>query len=121
VMAVMAVSPGLAPTLVLGLALGVASITFMVSTTSIVQIRALPDMRGRVLALQAMLFFGSKPIGGPIVGWVAEQWGARYSLALGAWAALGTGMWGLAASRRREVPAAAAVARDDEPPEPVVA
>ncbi len=121
VMAVMAVSPGLAPTLVLGLALGVASITFMVSTTSIVQIRALPDMRGRVLALQAMLFFGSKPIGGPIVGWVAEQWGARYSLALGAVAALGTGLWGLAAFRRRDVPAPAAVARDDEPPEPMVA
>lgn len=121
VMAVMAVSPGLAPTLVLGLALGLASMTFMVSTTSIVQIRAQPDMRGRVLALQAMLFFGSKPIGGPIVGWVAEQWGARYSLALGAAAALGTGLWGLAALRRRDVPAPAATVARDEPSEPMVA
>ena len=39
-------------------------------------------MRGRVLALQAMVFLGSTPIGGPIVGWVAEHFGARYAVGL---------------------------------------
>jgi MFS family permease len=60
-------------------------------------------MRGRVLALQAMLFLGSTPVGGPIVGWVADEFGARYSIGLGALAALGAGLWGLAALRRAAV------------------
>jgi len=47
-----------------------------------------------------MLFLGSTPVGGPIVGWVAEEFGARYSVALGAAAALLAGVWGLAAARR---------------------
>jgi MFS family permease len=53
----------------------------------------------RVLALQAMLFLGSTPVGGPIVGWVAEEYGARWSIALGAAAALGAGLWGRAVMR----------------------
>ena len=52
-------------------------------------------MRGRVLALQAMVFLGSTPIGGPIVGWICEQFGPRYGVAVGAVAALGAGVWGL--------------------------
>ena len=61
----------------------------MTASTAIVQIRADPSMRGRVLALQAMVFLGSTPIGGPIVGSIAETFGARYGVALGAVAALG--------------------------------
>jgi MFS family permease len=99
-MALMAVAPNVGAALVLGVLLGGASITFMVSSTAIVQMRAAPEMRGRVLALQAMLFLGSTPVGGPIVGWVAEEFGARYSIALGALAAAGAGLWGLAALRR---------------------
>ena len=53
-------------------------------------------MRGRVLALQAMLFLGSTPIGGPIVGWISQQFGARYAIGVGAAAALGAGVWGMA-------------------------
>jgi len=52
-------------------------------------------MRGRVLALQAMLFLGSTPIGGPIVGWVSQQFGARYGIGVGAVAALAAGVFGL--------------------------
>ena len=58
-------------------------------------------MRGRVLALQAMVFLGSTPIGGPIVGWICEQYGARYGVAVGAVAALGAGLWGLSYARDR--------------------
>ena len=35
------------------------------------------------MALYVMVFLGSTPIGGPIVGWVAEQFGARSGLGLG--------------------------------------
>lgn len=98
-MALMAVAPNQWVAFVFALYLGVASITFLVASTSIVQIESAPEMRGRVLALQALLFIGSTPIGGPIVGWIAEHLGARYAVALGALAAFGAGMWGLAVTR----------------------
>jgi hypothetical protein len=47
-----------------------------------------------------MVFLGSTPIGGPIVGWVAETFGARYALGVGAVAAVGAGLWGLRVVRR---------------------
>jgi MFS family permease len=82
-----------------GVLLGMASITFLVASTAIVQMRATPEMRGRVLALQAMLFLGSTPIGGPIVGWISQEFGARYAIGVGAAAALGAGMWGMSKAR----------------------
>ena len=71
--------------------IGFASITFMTASTAIVQLRADPAMRGRVLALQAMVFLGSTPIGGPILGAVCDAFGARMGLVVG----------GVAASARR--------------------
>lgn len=94
-MGAMAVAPNQAVAFVIGVFLGVASIAFLTASTSIVQVESAPEMRGRVLALQAMLFLGSTPIGGPIVGWVSQQYGARYAIALGAVAALAAGAWGL--------------------------
>jgi MFS family permease len=126
-MAAMAVAPNVGVALALGVALGLASISFIVASTAIVQVRAAPDMRGRVLALQAMLFLGSTPVGGPIVGWVAEQFGARYGVALGAVAAFGAGLWGLAVLRRTDTAGGAAAsglgAADgaDADPAPMVA
>ncbi len=99
-MALMAVVPGAALAFPVGLLVGLGSIAFLTASTSIVQLRADPSMRGRVLALQAMVFLGSTPIGGPILGWIAEELGARYAIALGALAALGAGLWGLSVVRR---------------------
>lgn len=99
-MVALAVSPNLVITLGIGVLVGLASTTFIVSSTAIVQLRAVPEMRGRVLAIQSMLLLGSTPVGAPIVGWVAERYGARWSVALGAAAALLGGVWGLTAVRR---------------------
>ncbi len=96
---VMAIVPTVPLALAVGVVLGLSSISFIVASTAIVQTQSAPEMRGRVLALQAMLFLGSTPVGGPIVGWVAEEFGARYAIALGSAAALGAGLWGLAATR----------------------
>jgi MFS family permease len=57
-------------------------------------------MRGRVLALQSMVFLGSTPLGGPLLGWVSDAWGARVAIAVGAVAAIGAGAFGLYARRR---------------------
>jgi MFS family permease len=119
-MAMMALAPNVAVAVVVGVVLGLASITFIVASTAIVQMRAAADMRGRVLALQAMLFLGSTPVGGPIVGWVADTFGARYSIALGAVAAFGAGLWGLAVVRRT-APVPVDAVPEVEPSEPMVA
>jgi MFS family permease len=82
-----------------GVLMGFTSISFMTTSTAIVQLRAAPSMRGRVLALQAMVFLGSTPIGGPIVGAISQRFGARYALLLGAVGTLAAGVYGLAVVR----------------------
>lgn len=99
-MGVLAISPNQPSAFLVGMVLGFTSITFMTTCTAIVQLRADPTMRGRVLALQAIVFLGSTPIGGPIVGAVSEHFGARWGLAVGAIATIAAGVYGLTAVRR---------------------
>ena len=99
-MTLMTFAPTPAIAFPLALFVGLGSIAFLTASTAIVQIRSDPMMRGRVLALQAMVFLGSTPIGGPIVGWICENIGPRYGVAVGAVAALGAGVWGLMKARR---------------------
>ncbi len=63
---------------------GAASIGFMARGNSTLQLEAAPKMRGRVMALWAVAFLGSTPIGGPIAGAITEQFGGRAGLILGA-------------------------------------
>ncbi len=98
----LAVAPSTLVAFAIGTTLGLSSITFMTTSTAIVQLRADPVMRGRVLALQAIVFLGSTPIGGPIVGTISEHFGARWGLAVGAAATVGAGAYGLLTVRRGE-------------------
>jgi MFS family permease len=50
---------------------------------TVLQLAATPEMRGRVMALWGLAWLGSTPIGGPIVGWVGQEAGARWSLVVG--------------------------------------
>ncbi len=101
---VVLVAATLAPSLpleLLALALvGWASISFMATGNSTLQLEAEPTMRGRVMALWFVAFQGSTPIGGPIVGWVIAQAGARAGLGLGALTCLLVALAGLLAMRR---------------------
>jgi MFS family permease len=118
-MGILALAPTLWSAFPLGLLVGFTSIAFMTASTAIVQMRTDATMRGRVLALQTMVFLGSTPIGGPIIGVICEHFGARYGLAIGAVAALGAGAAGLAWARRderSEVPAARTDAIPDRAP-----
>jgi MFS family permease len=85
----------------IGFLVGLGSITFMTAATAITQLAADPSMRGRVLALQAIVFLGSTPIGGPIVGAISETLGARYGIALGAVATLAAAGYGFFTIRSR--------------------
>lgn len=99
-MLVLAVMPNLLTAYVASVFVGGSSIVFMTTSTTMIQLRADPSMRGRVLALQAMVFLGSTPIGGPIVGAVCEHFGARAGLALGGVACLIAAAYGGIAGRR---------------------
>jgi MFS family permease len=107
----------LAPTLpieLLALALtGWASISFMATGNSTLQLAAEPTMRGRVMSLWFVAFQGSTPIGGPIIGWVMAQAGARAGLGVGAVTCLLAALLGLLALRRGT--ARAARSRAPEP------
>jgi MFS family permease len=51
-------------------------------------------MHGRVLALQSALLIGTTPVGGPLLGALADAWGARVPVFVGAAAALGAAALG---------------------------
>jgi len=74
--------------------LGLASIIYMTSTTAIVQIESKSSMLGRVLALQTVLLIGTTPIGGPILGWLADAAGARLPIVIGGIACIVAGAFG---------------------------
>jgi len=63
---------------------GAAVLTFANGTNSIMQLSTEPSMRGRVMALRVGVSLGGMTIGAPIVGWVANHFGPRWSLLLGA-------------------------------------
>ena len=70
------------------LIIGVAAQTFTISTNSLVQLSTEPVMRGRVIAILLAAALGGTPIGAPIVGWVADRFGPRWALGVGAAAGL---------------------------------
>lgn len=100
VLLVFATSPDLAAAYSIVFILGISSILYMTATTSIVQVVADPAMHGRILALQTVLMIGSAPIGGPLLGWLADAFGSRFPLVVGGIGALAAATWGYFAARR---------------------
>lgn len=79
-----ALAPGYLLFGVLLVAIGTAAQTFMTGANSLVQLSTAPDMRGRVMAILLAIVLGGTPLGAPLVGWVADAWGPRWSLGVGA-------------------------------------
>ncbi len=75
---------GLAPSYVVFAAiaplLGLTALTMITSANAFMQLHTEPGMRGRVMALYMMIFMGGTPIGSPVIGWVGETFGARWTL-----------------------------------------
>jgi MFS family permease len=86
VLAVLLVATGLSPTLAVAFgsvfALGAASVLFKSVASTWLQLTAAPAMRGRVLALLVVAIGGTTPIGAPLMGWLAEQFGVRATFML---------------------------------------
>jgi MFS family permease len=82
----------LAPALIVEMAaltlLGAAAVAFAATVNSSLQLAVAPHMRGRVMALYSVVFLGSNPIGGPLVGWLSQTYDPRAALLLAAVAGL---------------------------------
>jgi MFS family permease len=64
--------------------IGLAALTFSIATNSMMQLSTKPAMRGRVMAARVGVGLGGMSIGAPIVGWVANHFGPRWSLGIAA-------------------------------------
>lgn len=93
----MAIMPSLWTFSVMSVAVGFFTLTMITAANTTIQLSTEPEVRGRVMSLYLMVFFGSNPVGAPIIGWIAENWGARWSIGVGAIAsvavAVGAAMW----------------------------
>ncbi len=63
--------------------LGFTALTMITAANTTMQLATAPALRGRVMALYLMVFMGGTPIGSPFIGWLGEQFGARWTLIAG--------------------------------------
>jgi len=113
-----AVAPSMPLELTALVFVGYGSITFNSLAKTTLQLGARPEMRGRVMALWALAWLGSTPIGGPIIGWAGQAIGARWALVIGGLATLACGILALPALTRidRRASRTADPAQADHPP-----
>lgn len=62
---------------------GLSALTALTTANAMVQLRVEPYMRGRVMALYMAIFMGGTPLGAPIIGWIGDAWGPRWTIAIG--------------------------------------
>ncbi|MGH9132596.1 MAG: MFS transporter, partial [Ilumatobacteraceae bacterium] len=83
---------------------GFSALTLVTAANSFVQLAADPQMRGRVVALYMAIFMGGTPVGAPVLGWVAEHFGSRWTLVGGgALTVIGTLVSAIVLGRRQSV------------------
>src|SRR5262249_57147412 len=63
---------------------GMAVISFTTLANASVQLSVPAEMRGRVMGIYMLVFLGGAPLGSPLTGWIAEQFGTRISIIAGA-------------------------------------
>jgi predicted MFS family arabinose efflux permease len=63
--------------------LGLAALLTLTAANAAVQMNVEPQLRGRVMALYMMVLMGGSPLGSPLLGWVGEVFGARWTLLAG--------------------------------------
>ena len=105
-------SPALAMEYAAMALVGWGSVAFLATGNTTLQLNSDPSMRGRVMALWAVAFLGSTPIGGPLIGWIIAVSNARVGLGVGGVAALlAAGIGFMAIAKVRSSPAV----RDESP------
>ena len=78
-----AVAPSIGAFLAISVLVGAGQIAFLATCNSLIQLNSDPAMRGRVMSVYMITLLGSTPIGGPLIGWISQQYGPRWGLAVG--------------------------------------
>lgn len=81
--------------------LGFATITFLNTANALVQTAVSPEMRGRVMGIYVLVMIGGNPVGGPMVGWMADTFGGRSPFFIGGAVSAVAALACAAALRRR--------------------
>ena len=81
--------------------IGLSAQTFNTGANGLLQLTTAAEVRGRVLAIYLALALGGTPLGAPLVGWVADMWGPRWALGVGAAAGIVSAAIALAYLARR--------------------
>ncbi len=61
---------------------GTLTLLFLTGANSLVQTSVPAELRGRVMSVYILVLLGGQSLGGPVVGWLTDQIGARPSMAL---------------------------------------
>ncbi|GEL48857.1 MFS transporter [Cellulomonas hominis] len=85
---VQALMPTYASYAVACIPVGLASLTMLTAANTTIQMSTDPVVRGRVMSLYMIVMLGATPIGSPIVGWIGETFGPRWSIGIGSITAL---------------------------------
>ena len=89
---------------------GAAQLLFTSAANAAIQLGVDESVRGRVMGLWMLVLLGGTPVGGPALGWLAEEFGGRAPLVLGGvasvLAAVIAGLW--VVWQRTRTPAAVA-------------
>lgn len=101
VMVAVASSPSLVVATLLAIPMGAASITFISTANATLQLTSKEEMRGRVMALFAIGFLGSTPIGAPLIGWICTATSPRTGIMVGGLATVAAGIPLMLSARRR--------------------
>ncbi|MDP9434868.1 MAG: MFS transporter [Actinomycetota bacterium] len=107
---VAAAAPTLVAAYVVMAAVGFFNILFNTLARSVLQLGSDQSMHGRVLALHGLVFLGSTPFGGPLLGWVCASFGARAGFVVAGATSLAAGLLLLPRMRRLRTAAPAAAA-----------
>jgi MFS family permease len=98
---VTAIMPSFWTFLIMLVPTGLAVLTFTTAANSATQLGTSAEMRGRVMGLYMLVFLGGTPIGSPLAGWIAEDFGPRMSMiAGGGISAVAAGVVGVLLARR---------------------
>jgi predicted MFS family arabinose efflux permease len=96
------------------LPVGIAALTFTNSSNTLMQLATEPAMRGRVIAIRLAVMSGVTLIGAPIVGLIADHFGPRYAVSLGALAGLAAAAIGVRHLRSVRAPTVGTVEEPDD-------
>jgi MFS family permease len=102
-----AVMPAFALAALMVVGIGVTNIVFNTLGRTLLIIGSDPAVRGRVMSLHSIVFLGSAPVGGPIVGWACGRWGPRSGFVIAGLSAICAAAAMVRLARRRLAPVAA--------------